>query len=124
MGVIDPEPVEGRISEEDMSYIISEIPKKPLMNLYANVTFQTFFDFCLVDVLPRSAYYPWKKNIYNPFNRRSKMSSVEKVHQANKDNLMLVYVRPKKPGEINVGNPKHFSYFIYTILKNKVSHWS
>ena len=122
MGVTDPEPVEGKVSEEHMRYLISEIPKKPLMNLYQNVIFQTFFDFCLVDVLPRSAYYPWKKNIYKPFRRSKKsLTNAEKINEANQDNLMLLYVRPRKPEDVNVGNPKHFSYFLFTILKNKVS---
>ena len=50
----------SRITEEEMRFRIKQMPKKNLYNLYYNVLFQSFFDFCLVDVIPRTAYYPWK----------------------------------------------------------------
>ena len=121
MSTHDPEPETSRISELEMRYIASNRPRANLYNLYHNVLFQTFFDFCLVNILPRSSYYPWKK--YESSTEHKPQPGKERVqllYQANKDHLMMIYVRPKKPEDIEIGDPKYFSHFIFHLLRNKV----
>ena len=121
MSTHEPEPELYRISEEAMRHKVSELQRTDLYNLYHNVLFQALFDFCLVNVLPRSSYYPWKKyeqtsnHTPKPGSERAQM-----IYQANKDTLMMVFVRPKKPEDVNVGNPKYFSHFVFHLFRNKV----
>ena len=117
----DPEPETCRISERDMRYQARNRPKKNLYNLYHNVLFQTFFDFCLVNILPRSSYYPWKKyESAIDYKVRPGRERAQLLYQANKDQLMMMYVRPKKPEDVQIGDPKYFSHFIFHLLRNKV----
>ena len=124
MSTHEPEPEFYRISEETMRYTASQRQRTDLYNLYHNVLFQALFDFCLVNILPRSSYYPWKKyDLTNEMtNHKPKPGSerAQMVYQANKDTLMMVYVRLKKPEDVEVGNPKYFSHFVFHLLRNKV----
>ena len=118
----EPEPETRRISEQEMRYCVSNRPKTALYNLYHNVLFQTFFDFCLVNILPRSAYYPWKKyESHLDYKTKPGSERAQLVYQANKQNLMMIYVRPRKPEDVEVGNPKYFSYYLFHLLRNKVT---
>jgi len=113
----EPDPVQFKISEEEMRFKLRDLPKRELFNLYNNVLFQCFFDFCLINMIPRNSYYPWKKNTYNPFSRVSK--SGDRIIRTNQDNLMVMYVRPKKPEDLQIKNPKHFSHYLFILFKNK-----
>jgi len=118
----DPDPVRFKITEEEMRFKIRELPKRALFNQYNNVLFQSFFDFCLVDMIPRNSYYPWKKHTYSPFARPEKIKGEkmsERVIKANKDSLMVMYVRPKKPEDLQIANPKHFSHYLFVLFQNK-----
>ena len=115
----EPEPELYRISEETMRHRASLRQRTDLYNLYHNVLFQALFDFCLVNILPRSSYYPWKKYEFTT-DHKPKLKRAQMVYQANKDTLMMVYVRPKKPEDVAVGNPTYFSHFIFHLLRNKV----
>ena len=115
----EPEPEFYRISEEGMRHRASLRQRTDLYHLYHNVLFQALFDFCLVNILPRSSYYPWKKYELTT-DYRPKLKRAQMVYQANKDTLMMVYVRPKKPEDVDVGNPTYFSHFIFHLLRNKV----
>ena len=115
-----PEPETVRISELEMRYIAGNRTRTQLYNLYHNVLFQTFFDFCLVNILPRSSYYPWKK--YQSATEHKIKPGKERVqllYEANNDQLMMIYVRPKKPADVDIGDPKYFSHFIFHLLRNK-----
>ena len=50
------------------------------------------------------------------------MKRSERIVKANQENLMMLYVRPKKPEDINVGDPKYFSHFLFHLFKNKVNN--
>ena len=122
LGFHEPEPVNFRISEEEMRYRMKQQPRTAMMNLYNNVLFQTLFDFCLVEVIPRSAYYPWKENEdYRPFQKKKerKLKKSERIADSQTDNLMMIYARPKKTEDLGVGNQKYFSHFMYNLFKNK-----
>ena len=119
MSTHEPEPEMFRISEEAMRYRASLRQRTDLYNLYHNVLFQALFDFCLVNILPRSSYYPWKKYELTG-DHRPKLKRAQMIYQENKDKLMMVYVRPKKPEDVEVGNPIHFSHFIFHLLRSKV----
>lgn len=123
MSTHEPEPEFYRISEETMRYRARQRERTDLYNLYHNVLFQALFDFCLVNILPRSSYYPWKKydltNEINNYRPQPGRERAQMVYQANKDTLMMVYVRLKKPEDVEVGNPKYFSHFIFHLLRNK-----
>merc|ERR1712105_49004 len=119
LSIHEPEPLRGKITEEEMRFRNSELPKKALFNLYNNVLFQTLFDFYLVDVLPRHAYYPWKQNYYEPHQKENPLKKAERIVKANQENLMMLYVRPKKSEDINVGDPRYFSHFLFHLFKNK-----
>ena len=105
----------SRITEEEMRFRIKQMPKKNLYNLYYNVLFQSFFDFCLVDVIPRTAYYPWKPA---PSLSQYQMNR-NPLLRDNSDSLMMIYARPKKEEDMCVGNPKHLSHFLFNLFKNK-----
>ena len=121
MSTHEPEPEFYRISEETMRYRASQRQRTDLYNLYHNVLFQALFDFCLVNILPRSSYYPWKKYELTSDHRPKPGSErAQMVYQANKDTLMMLYVRLKKPEDVEVGNPKYFSHFIFHLCRNKV----
>ena len=120
LGLHEPDPVTYRISEQEMRYRVKQMPKSNLMNLYNNVLFQTLFDFCLVDILPRSAYFPWKETEeYQPYQNKVPLKRSQKIQKAQSDNLMMVYARPKKTDDLDVGNPKYFSHFMFILFKNK-----
>jgi len=119
-GINEVEPVKKRITEEEMRIINKKNPKTSKLTHVKNVLFQIFFDFCLVDILPRKSYYPWK-----PFRRHNKtpmisnVIGVSKIYEEQHENLMLVYVRPKKSNELEVGNPVYFDHYLNRMLKTK-----
>jgi len=120
LGFHEPEPVTFRISEEEMRYRVNQHPRTALMNLYNNVMFQTLFDFCLVDIIPRSAYYPWKETEeYQPFQKKTPMRKAQRIANSQTDNLMMVYARPKRTEDLGIGDQKYFSHFMYNLFKNK-----
>ena len=120
LGFHDPEPVTFRINEQEMRYRVKQHPRTALMNLYNNVMFQTLFDFCLVEIFSRSAYYPWKETEeYQPFQKKTPMKRSQRISNSQSDNLMMVYARPKKTEDLGVGNAKYFSHFMFNLFKNK-----
>ena len=111
-------PVEDRMTDQEMDFLMSSLNRNPQHFLYQNILFQILFRFCLIDVIPRQAYYPWKK-----FTMQSKTkSSLKKagaVYAAHHDSLCLLYARPRTPEEVQIGNPRYFSHFLQRLLKNK-----
>jgi len=118
------EPEYSKISEEAMKEKRKqEVVYQSMQTTRHNVMFQIFFDFCLVDVLPRESYFPWKK--YKTFrrgsviNRIGKKKHADRVYEEHHSSLMLVYVRPKRMEELNFGKPHNFEHFILRMVKNK-----
>lgn len=125
------EPVNSRVSEQQMRDWITLVPKTPKLTLPYNVMFQMLFDFCLVDVLPRAAYFPWKP--YSEYGTARGLEEKPKVTQPakkymqeqyknNQENLMLVYARPKLDSEVQISRPDYLEYFLRQVLKNKKQH--
>ena len=119
MGLSDPDPCREKISEDEMKFKLDGVIKRDTFNLYNNVMFQTFFDFCLVEVLPRSAYFPWKQSSSSVETRPLAKKKFDRIYQENINNLMMVYARPKKLEDISVDSPKYFSHFLFHLMKNK-----
>lgn len=121
------EPEYRRVSEEVMRQKRKEeVVYQGTQTTKHNILFQVLFDFCLVDVLPRESYFPWKK--YKTFRIAGQGQRVgtgsgtkraDKVYEQHHSTLMLVYVRPKKIEELDIGKPHYFEHFVLRIVKNK-----
>jgi len=116
------EPEYSKISEERMKEKRKqEVVYQSMQTTRHNVMFQVFFDFCLVDTLPRESYFPWKK--YKSFRRgpggMTEKKKADRVYEEHHSSLMLVYVRPKKIEELDLGKAHNFEHFILRMVKNK-----
>jgi len=79
-----------------------------------NIAFQLLFDFCLVDLIPRKAFFPWR-----PLPTYKKVRAAQ--FEEHKENLMVVYARPKPEDEVNLGTPHHLGFFLSAMMKRKSS---
>ena len=119
-GINDAEPSKIRLSEDEMRLKNKRVVMTPKLSTYFNVLFQVLFDFCLVDIVSRKSYFPWK-----PYKRNTKTPRIsdkvgaDKFYEENHEKLMMVYVRPKKPEDLEIGNPVYFEHFLTRILKTK-----
>jgi hypothetical protein len=114
------EPEHIRVTEEEMRAKSKQVEKKNNLFLHYNVLFQMLCDFCLVDYLPRKAFFPWKKHKRHNKQKLLSMHLRNDVqYEANHDRLMLMYMRPRKPEELGIGNPKYLEYFLAQLLRNK-----
>lgn len=119
-GFSSAEPERIRVTEEEMRAKNKQFEKKINLTLHYNVLFQVLCDFCLVDYLPRKAFFPWKKHKrHNKQKMISNKARNDQLYEANQDRLMLIYVRPRKPAELGIGNPKYLDFFLAQILKSK-----
>ena len=127
LGIHEPEPVTFRINEEEMRYRVNQNPRTAMFNLYNNVMFQMLFDFCLVEIIPRSAYYPWKEiEKYQPYHssrsenqNKAPIKKAQRIANSQTENLMMVYARPKRTEDLGIGNQKYFSHFMFNLYKSK-----
>eukprot|EP00092_Neocalanus_flemingeri_P106019 GFUD01135973.1.p1 GENE.GFUD01135973.1~~GFUD01135973.1.p1 ORF type:complete len:475 (-),score=53.31 GFUD01135973.1:131-1555(-) len=122
-GINDADPSHNKLTEEEMRIKNKLVPMNAQLSKVYNVIFQVYFDFCLVDVLPRKSYFPWKPHkryAWNNAERLSNTRGVDKLYEENHNRLMLMYVRPKRPKDLEmIGNPAYFEYFLTRILQRK-----
>lgn len=115
-------PVTSRMSTQEMRMHLSESEKLTKLVMPYNVMFQLLFDFCLLDILPRSAYFPWKPFIRHGNNKPRPIRGKEyltSLYRDYHDSLMLVYVRPRKDEEMEILRPHYLEYFLRKVLKDK-----
>jgi len=120
-GYSSTEPEYQRITEEVMrEKRIQEVVYQSMQTTKHNVLFQVLFDFCLVDVLPREAYFPWKKHkAFQYGGNKMKQRRADRVYEEHHSSLMLVYARPKKMEDLDLGKPHNFEHFVMRMVKNK-----
>jgi hypothetical protein len=114
------EPVTERCTEEEMRERIAAIEPVQSLMIPNNIAFQLLFDFCLVDVLPRQAFFPWK-----PYSAKGHTPSKAKMnlgihYEGHAQDLMLVYARPKPDEAVGVRNPAHLAYFLGGLMKRRL----
>jgi len=120
-GISSLEPEYQRITEEVMrEKRKQQVVKMASQTIKLNVIFQVFFDFCLVDVLPRKSYFPWKKHrSFNGITPSSDRQTSGNVYEEHHDSLMMIYVRPKAIEGLDFGKPFYLEHFFVRILKSK-----
>ena len=119
-GIPSIKPVKHKLSEKDMRDIIKLVPRKYSLMMTYNVLFQIYFDFCLVDVVSKKSFFPWKSHTnYNKAPRLSEVRGFDKLYEDNHENMMVVYARPKTVEEVSISNPVYFEHFISRLLRTK-----
>jgi len=105
-----------RLSVEEMRENAYGAKNQNLMMLPRNIAFQLLFDFCLVDLIPRKAFFPWRPP---PTQKKGGVRAAR--FEEHKENLMVVYARPKPEEEVKIGTPHHLGFFLSAMTKRKSS---
>jgi len=109
-------PSTKRLSVEEMRENAFAAKNLNQLMLPNNIAFQLLFDFCLVDLIPRRAFFPWRPP------PKQKQGGVRAARfEEHKENLMVVYARPKPEEEVNIGTPHHLGFFLSAMMKRKSS---
>jgi len=112
-----PLPSTERLSVEEMRENVFGAKNQNTLMTPKNIAFQLLFDFCLVDLIPRRAFFPWRP----PPKQKAKGGMRLARFEEHKENLMVVYARPKSEDEVNIGTPHHLGFFLSAMMKRKSS---
>jgi len=110
----------GRFPENTKHIITSEIPGD--LGYYnhnkINTIFQVYFDFLLLDSLPRRSFLPVDLSKPKKLKQKKKILDNAIIEQ-NKDKMLLLYLRPKLDTGLCVDNPTYLAYFFYVMLRQQ-----